>query len=170
MMVTRSDEDLLRDFRQLGVPESALTRAQTHKDVPHSDKTDAVYTDTWDYTQSPPTHTSYTTHVHSDRSHYDHTDHGGVASAEIEPVVAQAKSGVADERLPPVLLKRFEALLVRMEDLLLSREEHLHQEVSLRLDAFMTEMTSAFSALQSRTADIDERLAAVEKERELEPV
>jgi hypothetical protein len=161
-MIARYDAQLLASLRFAGAP-TAIPLQASHIDV--TNKIDHVDIDTKVHvdhgTRGTPEHTdgmAVDPNQHQDTpERTEHTDVGDVEAATI-PQPLRDPSG-ADA----ALTYRLDAMLGRLEDILLAREQQLNREVGERLDVFVSEITSIFSSLRAETAALERRLAAIEQ-------
>jgi hypothetical protein len=158
-MITRNDERLLSTLRRAGmeqgVPLHAHTDVKTHVDRPGP----KVH-----YDHGPrgtPEHTDGM--VENPASHTDRDSH-------LEQAIASDDSG-APIWLPPAAgqgpglsAAQLEAVLARLEDVLVAREQQLHRDVSLRLDAFVAEVADQIAKLQAQHVALEGRLDMLERE------
>jgi hypothetical protein len=160
-MITQHDEHLLARLRQ-GMSHSVpLQAAREHFDTPHDDYMPKVHLD-----HGPPGTPEHENGMVNDPANHRDKPHTDVerdtAIADENPSLS-ARSASLATGVNPALQARFDALLGRMEDIMLAREQQLHRDVSVRLDTFVAEMTSAFARLQTETATMQQHLAALER-------
>jgi hypothetical protein len=160
-MIARYDAQLLASLRFAGAPVAAPIQAShidTTTTTPHTDIDHKVHDDHGP--RGTPDHTDgqvIDPNQHQDTEEQsDHTDVGDVEAATT-PRPPRGSSNT-----DAVLTYRLDAMLGRIEDILLAREQQLQRDVGERLDVFVSEMTSVFSSLRAEAAALERRLAAIE--------
>jgi hypothetical protein len=171
-MITRHDEQLLSSLRFAGAPPDIPLQAShtdiSHTDTPHTDETPKVHLD-----HGPLGTPDHTDGQVDDPARHNDKEHGDSPHEDVDQGIARASANPAPEaradqaNADALIGSRLDAFLGRMEDILLAREQQLHRDVGIRLDAFVSEMTSVVSNLRSESGAIEQRLAALERNREI---